>query len=884
MSFVHTLQDGIEPGIKQIGGKGLSLVRAARKGFIIPHAAILPISFFNPWIEQIKATPEWQAFTKTSDDTILPAAQAVKACCQALVFSDAQQQVIAKVRQFLHSEGISLMAVRSSSPEEDLEGASFAGIYETVLGVTDSSLEMAITTCFASAFDERVVAYKQQHGYDPFDPKIAVIIQKQVESEVSGVAFSLNPVTNCYDDCVINANFGLGETVVDGTVTPDQFTVDKVKNTILERVAGMKDVSHHVKADGGTETRTPASPSAFCLTDDQILAITSLTNRIEVEYGKPMDIEWAYEGGQLYLLQARPITGYFRLPPDCVTEPGERKKLYQDALLTEQGLVEPLSPSGEGMYGLLAKVMLPGADAKLVEKMGAKITRGSVYIDAGAVAQLIGKKNYIKTVRIVDALGAEILEKLDIKPYRKGRLPPMGLLWGLVKGPALKGLRTYLKMYLRTRRASNKPKEYLEFFLKENEKYERDLESEYKKNQSFEDLSNILIEKWGNYFFLVSSATLLASEMSRSRIKKLFKEEIQSVQDQVVYIEQALPNNITIEMGLFLHDLSQFPDVQQITSATEFVQKLDQQQLSAEFMEKWNHFMTTHGFRTPLEIDVATPRYRDKPDEVFGILKTMGSSSDFDLTPRGIFENGIKRREETVQVLVNVLETQKKGNKKVKTFQKKYHALETFAGYREIHKYYLILVIDYIRRKLLTLAELWVEAGRLDSVEQVFDLKHEEVVQAEKDPELDLRSLIAANIADYEPFKNQPNPPTLIDSRGFIPSLDTRKAACENEFIGTPASPGTVTGPVKILNRPDEKPLLPGDILVTRATDPGWTTLFLNAGGVLLETGGTLQHGASVARESCKPCIVGLGNITAFLEDGQVVEMDGTTGLVKLLK
>ncbi|MHA2294368.1 MAG: PEP/pyruvate-binding domain-containing protein [Candidatus Hodarchaeales archaeon] len=882
--MIHTLQDDTDPSIEQAGGKGLSLVRATRKGFTVPPAAILPTDYFKPWIDQIKTTTAWQSFTKATGEDIPAIAQAVKESCQDLAFSDTQQQLLADIRQFLKKESISLVAVRSSSPEEDLEGASFAGIYETVLGVTDTDLEEAIKTCFASALDERVVAYKQKRGYDPFDPKIAVIIQKQVASEVSGVAFSLNPVTNNYDDCVINANFGLGETVVDGTITPDQFTVDKVKNEILERVAGKKDVSHHVKADGGTETRNPADPSALCLTDEQVLAITTLTSRIEDEYGKPMDIEWAYEGGQLFLLQARPITGYFQLPPEMITEPGKRKKLYEDGLLTEQGLVESLSPLGERMYYFIAKDMITsiGGDEKLVEKMGAVVTMGRIYIDMGSMAQLTGTKNIIKTIRMVDALGADILENLDLKPYKKGLLPPVGLLWSLLK-MGIKGLPVYLKMYLRIRKASNKPADYLEFFLAENKKFERDLEAEYAKNGSFETFSPVAMEMWGNYFYTISSPTLFASEMARSRIKKLFKEEPRSVQDQVIYLEQALPGNVTIEMGLLLHDLSQFPVVQQTATTGEFVQKFERQQLSAGFMEKWQLFMQRYGHRCPRELDIATPRYREKPDEMFRLLKTMGSSSDLDLTPRGIFENGIKRREKTLQFLVDILEKQKKGKKKVKNFQKKYRALETYAGYREIHKYYLIMAVDYIRRRILALAGQWVEAGRLDSVEQVFNLEYDEVVQAEKDPDLDLRPLVATNKANYGPFKNQPNPPVLIDSRGFIPTLP-RKAADENEFTGTPASPGTVKGPVKILNRPDEKLVLPGEILVTRATDPGWTPLFLNAGGVLLETGGTLQHGATVARESCKPCIVGLNNIAAFLEDGQVVEMDGSTGIVKLLE
>ena len=173
--------------------------------------------------------------------------------------------------------------------------------------------------------DERVVAYKQKSGFDPLDPKIAVIIQKQIASEASGVAFSLNPVNNSYDQCVINANFGLGETVVDGTVTPDEAIVDEVTKTILKKTLGKKDIAVYLEVNGGTKSESPASPSEFCISEDQIVEISNLTTRIETVYGKPMDIEWASENGQLYLLQARPITTYYKLPEEMITQPGGAK-------------------------------------------------------------------------------------------------------------------------------------------------------------------------------------------------------------------------------------------------------------------------------------------------------------------------------------------------------------------------------------------------------------------------------------------------------------------------------------------------------------------------------------------------------------------------------
>jgi pyruvate,water dikinase len=259
----------------------------------------------------------------------------------------------------------------------------------------------------------------------------------------------------------------------------------------------------------------------------------------------------------------------------------------------------------------------------------------------------------------------------------------------------------------------------------------------------------------------------------------------------------------------------------------------------------------------------------------------MGVHDDPDLNPRGIFENAARRRVESVQFLAEYLA--KKRPRKVKTFMRNYKVLETFAAYRETPKYYMIIAVDYIRRRALALARQWVEVGRLDLADHVFDLELEDIGRAEADPSLDIRAIARANRAYYAQFNPHNDPPVLIDSRGWIPTLAPQPLK-ENELVGTPVSPGIVVGPVKVLRRADEKPILPGDILVTRATDPGWTTLFLNAGGVLLESGGTLQHGASVARESCKPCIVGIDRVTKILTDGQIVEMDGSTGVVRILE
>ena len=877
MARYFTFQDSALPTVEQVGGKGLSLLYSKKKGFNVPTTVVLSTEFFQPWMEELKAGPEWKVFSQTKADDMAVAAATVKNSAQTLTFSEDQQQTLSEVRQYLQTEGITMMAVRSSSPEEDLEGASFAGIYETVLGVIDDGLEAAIKICFTSALDVRVVAYKQKSGFDPLDPRIAVVIQKQIAADVSGVAFSLNPVNNSYDQCVINANFGLGETVVDGAVTPNQWVVDKVTKVILEKSPGNKTTAVYLKADGGTEPRAPESPTSPCLSDEQALAITELTARVEAEYGKPIDIEWTYEGGQLYLLQARPITSYYKLPDEMITQPGEQKHLYHDAGLSEQGLAENMSPLGLDLFMRFSSFMMPGEpslDFGTLEQGMAFGSAGRFYTHLSRMLKILGKSNALKGYRLVDDLGTWILEAMELKEYVPRKLPK-GFMKNLLKTGL--GAAGYLGPLMKAR---GKPDEFLQHYVDGNARLRADLQAEYDRDISFMDFGTIAFRKTGVHMNGTQLPALYASESARSSLKKMFKKDPESVQEHLRSIEQSFPHNVTIEMGLALYELSQYSDVQQTDTAEEFVSKLEANQLSPSFMDKWQSFMDDYGFRGPVELDIATPRYYENPGEVFTLLKTMGSEENPDLNPQRIFDHRAQQRVASVQFLEDYLA--KKNPRKVKAFKKNYKLLENFAAYRESPKYFIIMVIDYLRRRALAQGEQWVEAGRLDMVDQVFDLHLDEFLQAEQDSSLDIRLLANTNRDYYAQFNPNNDPPIIIDSRGFIPKLPPRPRK-DNELVGTPVSSGIVKGPVKLLKHPDEKPILPGDILVTKATDPGWTTLFINAGGVLLETGGALQHGASVSREMGKPCIVGIEEVTKILKDGQTVQMDGTTGIIKIL-
>ena len=203
--MIHKFSTTETPPIDRVGGKARSLIDATRAGFPVPDGVVLSVEFFRPWLEEVERGEAWAAFLSSPEAERRQRCDAVKTSCAVLRLTPTQKEALEAALRTLPEGG--LFAVRSSSPEEDLEGSSFAGGYETTLGVTRNGLQAAILHSFASVFDERIVTYKLQRDMRTDRPRIAVIVQEQIASEVSGVAFSLNPLNNCYDEAVINANF-----------------------------------------------------------------------------------------------------------------------------------------------------------------------------------------------------------------------------------------------------------------------------------------------------------------------------------------------------------------------------------------------------------------------------------------------------------------------------------------------------------------------------------------------------------------------------------------------------------------------------------------------------------------------------------------------------
>lgn len=877
MKLAYLFRTTEKPELTQVGGKAMSLILMSQYGLPVPPGFVLSVAFFEPWLEAIQQTPEWAAVLNSAPEMLKQHCNALKAKCTALELDTIHKATLTQALETLKtgSENM-LLAVRSSAPEEDLEGFSFAGGYETTLGVTEETLEDALRRSFASCFDERVFVYKKEHGLKVDQPRIAIIIQQQIASETAGVAFSLNPLNNCYDEAVINANFGLGESVVAGQVSPDSFTIDKVTHTITERRKGNKETSIWLKADGGTYKEPSPARTGLCLSDEEVLELTGMLVNVESYYQKPVDIEWAYAGGKLYLLQARPITAYFPLPDSLLTKPEEQKFLYGDLTLIKWGMPRPLSVIGTDYLKLAntaaLKMTMGDVGPEVTDKLRVT-TEGRTYINVSYSIKMQGKDKAAGFFQEIDNVSTAIIENADEAEYVPQELPPA------MKGLIFKMIGQNLGMVWHGLRAHSNPEAYQQRYLDEIKEMDRELEMLANGGLSMRDFAegtmDCMIKHLDPFF-----ATIIAAQLARWRMKKIFKDAGPEVQEQLGHLERALPGNITIEMGLAMYHLAQYPEIRECKSGEEFATKLEARELSQDFQAAWSAFMDRFGFRSPMEMDPAAVRYYEQPAQFFEQLRTLSENTNEEQTPQVIFERTKAQRERAYHKLLQAAE--KKGKRYARRFTKSYHTWITLAGYRETPKYSMSLIAAMFRKRALSAASVLVDAGRLDNTAQVFDLSIDELDRALANPELDLRALIAQNTRYQEKFRHVREFPRIVDSRGKILRAP-RKEAREGELAGEPISPGVVRGPIKVLHEPDEKPILPGDILVARATDPGWTPLFLNAGGIILEVGGMLQHGALVAREYGKPCISGLEHATGILTDGQMVEMDGASGVIRIV-
>lgn len=862
-----------------IGGKARSLQRMAQAGMPVPPAFVLSTRFFQPWYDTVFTLDSWQALPDAHPDAWPGLCDASKAVAIALPLSDGQRAALSALGQRLSAHGATaLFAVRSSALDEDLAAASFAGIYETELGVTIDAMEAAIRRCFAASLDHRVLVYKQSHRLDPYRPAIALIVQQQLASDVAGVAFSINPLNNDFDEAVIEANWGLGDTVVSGAASTDHFIVDKVSGVVRERQLGAKQLAMVLNPGGGTDTRQGHRCAEFCLSDQQVNALGACLCKIETLYGHPVDVEWAFAGGRLWILQARPVTSYVPLPPAMTSAPGARRSLYMDVALSKGLTINaPISPAaldwlGQDIEQLLRR-FTGGASYDLTDPDGLLFLAGArMYINLSNLLWYISPEKLASSSAPTDQLMADIIGAIDAGTYRSA-LRPAWLGRALRVAPrAFWSLRRPAWRVLRSLVAPNST---ARLYKRETQAFEARYTGSFDNHLALDAFQH----RYGSAAMkcvidVVMPALgvgVLALGAARALANKRRPEELMLVEQ----LTQGISGNLVVEMGIHIFRMAKMLGPEQLRDLPALADKIGKRQVPQAFLAAWDAFMLRYGCRGPGEMDLANARYRDEPMQ---LLRQMS----FMVTDSGGFDPAAAHQQLALQREQAYLALLKRFGWLRRALLRRIHTLiGLFGGTRDTAKHYNLLYLHAVRQRLLSEGRALADAGHLDLPQHVFDLAAADLGGG--DGARDLRGKRAQRRAFLELLTTQVrNFPAVIDSRGRILRAP-RTAEKPGELAGTPVSPGLARGRVKRLRTAHEKPVAEGDVLVAYTTDPGWTPLFVNAAAVVLEVGGVLQHGAVVAREYGKPCVVGIQDVMSRLRDGQLVEVDGNLGVVRIV-
>ena len=861
------LDAAAESGAHAVGTKAVGLSRLRQAGLTVPAGEALTTAFFAPWCEAMAEDEAWRdalrlARVPDSDAALANACQAAQRRALTLPLDAGHQALLDALPDRL---GAPPYAVRSSSPAEDQASASFAGLYETVLGVTVESLPAAVRRCFAACLAERVLRYKVERGLADLRPCFAAIVQRQAPSAVAGVAFSINPLTNDHDEALINASWGLGEALVSGAVTPDSIVVDKVSGAIIAERPGDK---------GGDR------PDELCLSAPDIGTVLAAVRRAEALFDEPVDVEWAFANGDLQLLQARPVTAWVPLHDSLLTAPGAPRRLYADGYLTDAiTMSTAISPMSEDVASVMYKLLFDwmfGApfSASEAERFGLHTAKCRLYMDVSMYLHLLSWPGVAQASSLKNPIVGALLGTPDIQRYRPAKPPPHARTPRIIAAMLaicwrLRGL--WLGLLAPAFRPRRFRATYARAIAEFNEWIARPLDSERPLADELADCTRR------------AGATIAASSAPAFGYSLYLQARIRALADpksprQVAWanaVSTSYQEDMIVRMGASLFDMATCLPAEEFDDIPALERKLLARRLPPAFLAKWDAFAGQYGCRGPLEMEVANPKYGDAPrlalTQMAGLV-AAGAAGD----PHALARRQAVRRQEAYDSLLAALPA-RKGRRLARHVTRN----ARHGAARELFKHHVMQVYARARAWLMHHAQAFTRAGRLDRPEQIFELTIQDVERARQDAAFDLRAAVAERGAHYRRLKAVRHFPMFIDSRGRI--LRLAAPVQDGAIVGTAVSPGIARGPVKVLNHPFEKPIRPGDVLVAVTTDPGWTPLFISAAAVILEHGGELQHGALVAREYGKPCVTGIQDVATRFRDGERVEVDGAAGTVRVL-
>lgn len=757
-------------------------------------------------------------------------------------------------------------AVRSSSSLEDLEGISFEGQYKTVLNVEGvENIERAMKACWASIWNERLSHYKISHHIENHEasPLHAILIQEMVIGEVSGIAFSANPVNGKRDEATIDATWGLCEGVVDGLVASDHIQVDACKMEIVDY--DVREKPHQVVDTLKGIDTIPVEEdkiNARCISDEEILALVDQMEKIADFFGMPTDIEWTIRKEKFYILQARPLTTLLPLPDPSRDSCRDPVHIYVDFNTVSQGVKEPMTPIGQETLNYYFREAFSLLTGKVTYRpKWLTYVKGRLYVD---LTVFMGRKRWWKRladrISLKDPLvGKELLEVMaryedalkhsDVKfrlpvkmPYRMAR----HLYFPMIKG-FLKGRRN--------------PEQAMAVATSKGEETLKKVQGLFEEAETPKTILNGIRKAapiMMTFSFVQYSYCAYGFEAMKKAEKAIDELKLEC---DVERIRRAMPTNPTTLMG---HEMIGHA----VYFSAHSEERLDEKH------PRIVDFLMLYGHRGNVEMDIGTPRWREEPDTVIKMIKGYMNASNLEKLYKNMKDEEHLAVKEIEKIQTAIAE--KRGKRQVQKVTKWLNTYRQLAGGREQPKFDLMRMNDVLRRQLLRMGEMLVEQGKIDTAGDVVFLYEADILNETLS---DLRPIVEENRILHQHNETLYRLPPIMTSIGecIYGSSDA-----EHGHLGHGVAPGQAVGRIRKLMKPDAAFLEKGDIILTYATNPSWTPLFILAGGLVMESGGILSHGSIVAREYGIPAVV-LPGATELLIDGQLVRVDGNTGRVEAL-
>ena len=791
-------------------------------------------------------------------------------------------------------EGDLRFAVRSSGVAEDGMDHSFAGQFETKLNVRPEEMAEAIKEVFESANNERVLEYRKERGIKG-DNDVAIVIQKMLDPDVAGVAFGIHPVTGSTTHQVISSVYGLGEGLVSGMYNADTFVISDdgaIEKEIVKKDAKL--VFNTQTNSGNIEMAVPLDQQEeSSLSDPQLKEIQHVLKKLESHFNHPQDIEFAFENGNLFLLQTRPITT--TNIKSAIPNEGDYI-IWDNSNIVESypGHSLPLGFSFirkmyEAVYIQFASIM--GVSKNEIEDNASVfanmlgILKGRVYYNLlswyRALAMLPGYAlNAEFMERMMGVKQRFELEDLPVRSKFKERIRVLNMVRIMIIN--LVGLPKMTRNFQRD--FNGVMTEYNAINFEEKNSWE--LMRLYKRYEQ------TLLKKWKaplvNDFYAMIYFGVLQKLVTKYKLDDsgtLHNNLLCGARDIVSTdpIKRCLNLSENILDNQKLKDQFISLDADQLYQAYLdglFPENINQQ--IKEYIHKWGH-------RCVGELKLETITYRQNPAAFIDIIKTYVTQ-------------GIRSKENNVDLEMRAsAEAQVKEKLKGKFLKKRLFnwvlkKTRHLVSNRENLRYERTRGYGTVRDIFSALGHNFKNLDAIESDRDIFYLTQEEIFDYIQGTSItdDLKALISLRKMEYASFDTAPKPAERIKTDGVVYKVNDLTSHHESEdhideaddsvIKGLGCCPGLVRKRVMVIHDPSEINSLNGDILVTVSTDPGWVTLFPTASGILVEKGSLLSHSAIVSREMGIPCVVGINGLIGKLKTGDVVEMNGSTGIVKLIE